>query len=119
MFSKRFCHLFPNGNSLGDVHSYCCNPEQKEFFDVEIALDEKFTKYNQNPDNKDKIHVYHEAAYDAYVTGYCFLKMFCKAVEEEDKAFRNRVHIHRCNFFFRHDAEDELCYAVKLLFNSC
>lgn len=54
---------------------------------------------NTEPGNKySKDDHYHEAGYDAYITGYCFAKMMGYLNKEEFESYMNQLYAHRSPF---------------------
>jgi len=71
--------------------------ELKVLFSLNTSLEECFKTVNQSSFEQPKIEFgkkfdrykseefLHEAGYDAYITGYSFLRMSCKLIEEKNK----------------------------------
>ena len=68
-----------------------------------IALASGFESYDmEKPENK--LH-FHEAGFDAYLTGYCFAKMYHKLHPHEVEKVRNSVNVMKSFKFLKFTAE--------------
>ena len=80
-----------------------------------IDLAPGFESYDmENPENK--LH-FHEAGFDAYLTGYCFAKMYHKLHSHEVEKVKNSVNVMKSFKFLKFTTEldpnfNEVCELI-------
>ena len=83
----------------------CSNKEDKDFHDIEITLGDKFKAYEvgnlENPR-------YHEAGYDAFITGLVFTRTFFGLDKEEQEKLKNSVNVLKSLYSLKIDGEDPM-----------
>ena len=91
--------------SLCNLIPICSNKEDKDFYDAEIKLGGKFKAYEignlENPR-------YHEAGYDAFVTGLVFTRMFFGLDKQEQEKLKNSVNVMKSLYSLKIDGEDPM-----------
>lgn len=97
------------------MHASCSDLNIKEFAHPTITLPEGFTRYSPG----DKSGAYHEAGYDAYVTGYCYLKMSLMMTKSEHDGLKNCVNLMKSMFTIRLDRQDTLNAVTSLFVAIC
>jgi len=94
-------------STLEILYKMCKDPANElDFSDVKVKLAPGFEQYDMDkPENA--LH-FHEAGFDAYLTGYCFAKMFpsIQAQAHELKKIKNSVNVMR-NFKYLKVSEEE------------
>jgi hypothetical protein len=72
--------------------------ENPDFFPVEIYLAENFKEYSLVNSEKKP---FHEAGYDAFVTGFVFARLYyALSIEEQSKA-KNSIFLTKTVFYFK------------------
>jgi len=66
-----------------------------------------------NLENKSSPRTFHDAGYDAYITGYCFAKMLHYLPLYILDRYRNRLYSHNSIYIINLQGEDDLPSDVK------
>jgi poly(A)-specific ribonuclease len=83
--------LFLEGTSLGTIHRYL-HEDKKSTQQIKLKYPPGFDVYTvEDPLNLNNSPKYHEAGFDALVTGYVFLKMKSAISEEELNSTKNKL----------------------------
>lgn len=107
--NTKFRSKLSNGtSSLGVLTQLCLNPEDKDFSDVQIVLDEKFKAYEFG--NNSDLSRCHEAGYDAFLTGFAFIKMFFTFDHEKKNWLKNSVNSMKCLYYLKLDTPEDIMY---------
>ena len=83
--------LVRGASSLEHIWAHTKEDTNGDFANIKLVYPEGFTKYDL--ENITESSAYHEAGFDALLTGYCFLKMFYKLDEQEKKKVHSTVNI--------------------------
>ena len=109
-----FSHLFQEGgSSLETMLLKIREAKEGMFSKKELVIPEGFEKYNLfNPSEGS----YHEAGFDALLTGYVFMKMYYQLDPQTQKSSKNIVYVLKSLHFVRPDQEaDTLQHEVNTL----
>jgi poly(A)-specific ribonuclease len=79
--------------------------KESEFADIKMKLAPGFESYDmERPENAAH---FHEAGFDAFLTGYCFAKMFYKLSTEDAKKVKNSVNVLKSFKYMRMQEETD------------
>lgn len=87
------------------------NSEDPDFHHFKLILDQKFKAYE--PGNLENPR-YHEAGYDAFLTGVIYAKMFFMLDKEEQERVKNSINTMRCMYYVKLTSPDPFIKEVKL-----
>ncbi len=103
--NTRFRQKAQKSTSLDALTPLCRNEEDKDFYHLNITLEEGFKAYEfGNTENAR----YHEAGYDAFLTGYVYAKTFFALDKEDQLRMKNSVNVLKSLYYLKLDAEDPL-----------
>jgi len=103
--NSKFKEKVIKSTSLDALTPLCRNEQDKDFFDVNITLEPEFNAYEfGNTENAR----YHEAGYDAFLTGYVYAKTFFALEKEDQLRVKNSVNALRSLYYLKLDGEDLL-----------
>jgi len=101
--NSRFRQKADKSTSLDALTPLCRNEEDKDFYQVKITLEEGFKAYEfGNTENAR----YHEAGYDAFLTGYVYARTFFALDKEDQLRMKNSVNVLRSLYYLKLDADD-------------
>ncbi len=93
--------LLPERQSSALEAVYLFLSRSTEMANVTVSVDLDKSKYS------DSNH-YHEAGYDAYITGYCFAKMLGYVKPEDLGRYKNKLYTHRSPFSITLTGKEDL-----------
>ena len=88
--------------------------EDPDFHHFNLILEDKFKAYE--PGNLENPR-YHEAGYDAFLTGVIYAKMFFMLDKEEQERVKNSINTMRCLYSLKLTSADPFIKPVKLKAN--
>ena len=112
--NTKFKSKLTGSSSLSILTELCLNIEDKDFSDIEVVLGEQFKAYDFK--NNSDLSRCHEAGYDAFLTGFAFIKMFFALNEEEKLWLKNSVNSMKCLYYLKLDNPDDLMYSKVIPF---
>jgi len=102
-------------SSLDILYDLCKHPDHAaQFADIKIKLGLGFESYDM--DKPENCNHFHEAGFDAYLTGYCFAKMFYKMGPEDLNKVRNSVNVMKSFKYLKVTEELDPYYNDKAVF---
>ena len=83
---------------MNEIASLALNKEDPDFYNCELILSERFKDYDLWGTSQTR---YHEAGYDAFVTGFIFIRMFYILDENEKNKVQNSIFLTKTIFFIK------------------
>lgn len=109
--NTRFKNKIVLSSKLGDLAELCKNKEDPDLHSFDVVLDQEFKAYEfgnlENPR-------YHEAGYDAFLTGFAFAKMYYALNKEEQSFVQNSINSMRCLYYMKLGGADPMYKEVYI-----
>ncbi len=96
--NTKFQNKLGPSSALVQLLNMCFNKDDTDLSPMNIKLAEGFEDYSFDKANNLRLH---EAGYDAFITGYCYAKMFYGLTPDEQERVANSVNVMKSFHFFK------------------
>lgn len=99
-------------SSIDALSQICIQKEDPDFYNPKVTLADEFKAYEAGNTENAR---YHEAGYDAYLTGLIFAKMYYALEKEEHLKVKNIINTMRSIYSLKLDQEDFMLKEVSVM----